>query len=181
MSCAKCALREKAFSIYNNPIVLCGFLTAYRMTEKRKDSTSGIVYFILDESGRIKIGYTKNEETLKKRIELFQCGNAESLNVIGFFNSIDASRSERILHIFFSKYHLLGEWFDYYKLLRDGMGSVLDSLIDERVRVLEDIESIENRLEVENDPSYNFYIEHQVQFVALKKKELLKSGEVGCS
>lgn len=73
-----------------------------------------MVYFILDESNkRVKIGITKNGDSLKRRLAELQVGNSHGLKIIAAVVTRDKRDEylERMLHAEFNRYHIRGEWF----------------------------------------------------------------------
>lgn len=58
-----------------------------------------------------KIGYTKNKQTLKKRIKQLQTGNPNKIKMVDFFKSYHGRKVETTLHNIYSTRRLEGEWF----------------------------------------------------------------------
>lgn len=70
------------------------------------------VYFIADESGRVKIGMSDNAH---KRLEDLQTANADELTIVREIpcdNMGEAMILEDNLHSIFGDYHVRGEWYD---------------------------------------------------------------------
>jgi len=61
------------------------------------------------DDGNIKIGYTKDPETLKKRLDTLQIGAPDLLHIIGTAKGTQSD--EKLLHRKFFVYQLHGEWF----------------------------------------------------------------------
>lgn len=67
------------------------------------------------ESGHVKIGWTKDDRTLRSRKNTLQIGQPFKLSVI---RTIDAPRwAEAWLHGFFSGVQASGEWFEYQETM----------------------------------------------------------------
>jgi len=58
-----------------------------------------------------KIGFTKNKNTLKKRVKQLQTGNPNKIKMVNFFNSEHGRKIETTLHNLYSTKRLEGEWF----------------------------------------------------------------------
>lgn len=69
---------------------------------------SGYVYFVREQDGPVKIGWTAKDPEL--RLRSMQTGNPRRLELLGTVRGTLAT--EAILHDRFSRYHLVGEWFD---------------------------------------------------------------------
>lgn len=122
-----------------------------------------MIYFIhAAEANRVKIGYTKNQESLKLRMAALQTGSPFPLYLIGAMNG--DRRMERGLHDFFDKDRVSGEWFDLspglagYILFKCGPGfceshlntyknSEIEDLCSSIDRAINDLVSIERRRE----------------------------------
>lgn len=71
-----------------------------------------MVYFVQATTLRyIKIGYTRNFESLKTRLTMLQTGCPDKLNLIGIINNVDAA-FEYSLHSMFKDSNIRGEWFE---------------------------------------------------------------------
>ena len=76
-----------------------------------QDDNRGYIYLISDESGRVKIGITKN--MIEERVNQLQTGNAEKLTVLFLSNPVyHYEEIEAKAHEKFSSAHIRGEWFD---------------------------------------------------------------------
>jgi hypothetical protein len=75
---------------------------------------SAWVYYVDDDRGRIKIGYSLNPWN---RIKEFQTVNPEA--EINVMESVESRDVEWIRHRQFEKEHLAGEWFQKSDRLRD--------------------------------------------------------------
>ncbi len=75
---------------------------------------SGYVYFIREEGGAVKIGYTHE---LDKRLRALQTANPRLLAVLGIVAGERALEGK--LHRRFIASHIRGEWFDYSEDLAD--------------------------------------------------------------
>lgn len=75
----------------------------------------GYVYFI-SNGQYCKIGHAID---LKKRIDTLQCGSPYKLEIIKTLKSIDYINLENQLHNLFSKYRVLGEWYDILFLFKE--------------------------------------------------------------
>ena len=70
-----------------------------------------MIYFIQSgKDGPIKIGYTKDENSLHSRVGSVQCKTLGSLVILGAFDG-DKKR-EKEIHVKFSMYRIGGEWFE---------------------------------------------------------------------
>lgn len=86
---------------------------------------SGHIYFLTDESGAVKIGFTTQ---LQKRIKSLSAGSKSKLTVWG--HVAGTREHERALHDLLSDYRLNGEWFRVSdstrlivkKVLKEGVG-----------------------------------------------------------
>jgi predicted GIY-YIG superfamily endonuclease len=77
----------------------------------------GIVYFIKNEDGFIKIGRTTN---LKRRLRELNCGVSHELIVEKYFELKHYKKVEKSLHNLYSYYKVRGEWYNITKnMLRD--------------------------------------------------------------
>ena len=75
-----------------------------------KEDGRGYIYILQDESGRIKIGVTKN--MIEQRVNDLQTGNAEKISVVYLSNPVyQYENIEAAAHQKFSSYHIRGEWF----------------------------------------------------------------------
>ena len=59
-----------------------------------------------------KIGFTKNKNTLKKRVKQLQTGNPNKIKMVEFFGSEHGRKLETTLHNIYSSKRLEGEWFE---------------------------------------------------------------------
>ncbi len=100
------------------------FLQTYRLYESRKNPIfslfsenvqSGYVYIIRKEnSTHYKIGWT-SDSNIEKRCKNLQTGSPEKLFVTGYFPA-SSQKTEKVIHKYFSKYHITGEWFNLTKI-----------------------------------------------------------------
>lgn len=75
-----------------------------------------MIYFVQsNNSGPIKIGYTKNKYSVHKRLGSIQVGSSEPLKLLGLING--SRKDEQLLHKKFHVYQLHGEWFQPSKTL----------------------------------------------------------------
>jgi hypothetical protein len=103
-TCLKCGavLTDK-----NDPalsLIYGGFCTP--CSKAYAQQYGGKVYFLGDQSGRVKIGSTGRR--VKQRKRECQTGNAENLVELG---CITGKFSESTIHRLFAKFHIRGEWF----------------------------------------------------------------------
>ena len=75
---------------------------------KGQKQKPGYVYVIIDESQRIKLGYSNDADI---RLHELQIGNAEQLRVYQRLHVQDMVQAEKSLHILFAPWHIRGEWF----------------------------------------------------------------------
>lgn len=104
--------------------VLHEFIRERKKTRKDKDSYSkeleaedmltpdfvGWVYFIADDCGSVKIGWTSRP--LDKRLKEHQCGSGQPLRYLAYFDGTE--QQERCLHVRFAEYRKMDagtEWF----------------------------------------------------------------------
>lgn len=59
-----------------------------------------------------KIGYTRNKNTLKKRVKQLQTGNPNKIRMIDNFETEHGRKVEITLHQIYSMKRLEGEWFE---------------------------------------------------------------------
>ena len=71
----------------------------------------GLIYLIIDESGRTKIGKS-DESNLKHRMSKHQCGNAEELKIAAIWKCVNPHGKELEIHRTFMDKRIRGEWFD---------------------------------------------------------------------
>jgi len=77
------------------------------------NSRGGMIYFIQDERGPIKIGYTRSAPY--KRLKSLQTSNPNKLTLLGVMEG--GLKDEEELHYKFNSIRLFGEWFKpSYKL-----------------------------------------------------------------
>ena len=75
---------------------------------------NGIIYLIecvKDYDVEYKIGYSKNEQSLKNRLKALQTGNPGKLKIINKFHTNFNRKVETILHTTYSYKKMEGEWF----------------------------------------------------------------------
>jgi hypothetical protein len=75
----------------------------------------GYIYLfksISEHENLYKIGYTKNKNTLKKRVKQLQTGNPNKIKMVNYFESYHGRKIETTLHNIYSTRRLEGEWFD---------------------------------------------------------------------
>ena len=65
-----------------------------------------------DYETRYKIGYSRNDSTLKKRIKAIQTGNSGKCTICEKFLSNHGRKVETTLHNIYSFKRKEGEWFD---------------------------------------------------------------------
>lgn len=70
----------------------------------------GVIYFISDNNGAVKIGYTK--KMLNHRLRELQTGNKNTLTILGSIRTMKVENMEKDLHETFKDYLIRGEWFD---------------------------------------------------------------------
>jgi len=77
-----------------------------------------MIYFIQSGSaGPIKIGYTRDRDSIQKRMYHLQNAQPVELNLI--FTIEGTKKDEANLHARFKKYHIRGEWFKASRALLD--------------------------------------------------------------
>jgi len=87
-----------------------------------KFKVSQWVYFIISgANNKIKIGLTR---CLLKRVRELQTGNPQQLEIIGYIETDDMYKLERIFHKYLADSRISGEWFDLsvgdvYSILED--------------------------------------------------------------
>jgi hypothetical protein len=71
-----------------------------------------MIYYMVEKpfTNRVKIGYTRNNITLKNRLSQLQIGNPTKLEIIGVMDGNYVM--ERKLHKILSDYRLESEWFE---------------------------------------------------------------------
>ena len=106
----------------------------------------GTIYFIREEDGPIKIGYTGNN--IKSRLSQLQTSNAKQLLVLTTVKG--DMKDEKMLHARFSPYHITGEWFKPSKELLDYIYP-LSSKIQELIKVEFPIDLRAKLIEIEKE------------------------------
>jgi len=106
----------------------------------------GTIYFIREEDGPIKIGYTGN--SIKSRLSQLQTSNAKQLLVLT--TAKGDIKDEKMLHARFSPYHITGEWFEPSKELLDYIYP-LSSKIQELIKVEFPIDLRAKLIEIEKE------------------------------
>ena len=70
-----------------------------------------MIYFIQEEeTSNIKIGYSKNIDSINRRVHDLQTGNSNCLVLLGYCNG--TIENERYLHFAFRESNIRGEWFN---------------------------------------------------------------------
>ena len=75
----------------------------------------GYIYLIeanCDYDTQYKIGYSRNEDTLRKRLKAIQTGNPGKCSICEKFKSVHGRKIETTLHNIYKYNRLNGEWFD---------------------------------------------------------------------
>lgn len=72
----------------------------------------GVVYFIRDGVGAVKIGFTSDSP--EKRLAALQTSNPNRLELVGFFPARKCD--ETTIHRYFRRHRLRGEWFNESEL-----------------------------------------------------------------
>lgn len=75
----------------------------------------GYIYLIEavgDYDTKYKIGFSKNDETLKRRLKAIQTGNPNKCSICEKFNSEHGRKVETSLHNLYSNKRKEGEWFE---------------------------------------------------------------------
>ena len=67
----------------------------------------GIIYFIQNSRGQVKIGWTGGEP--ERRLKQLQTAEAEDVHLIGWMEG--SERQESALHVRFAAFRMRGEWF----------------------------------------------------------------------
>lgn len=83
----------------------------HRYLRTKQEATScGVVYFVTDGSGFVKIGRTSGD--IAKRISAMQTSNPRKLKLIGTIKTDDAMEIESAIHVTLAhRRHEIGEWF----------------------------------------------------------------------
>jgi len=89
------------------------------------------IYLLRSESGRYKIGITKN---LKNRIRSLQTGNDEKIILIESYQSKYANKIEIALHNLYNYSNTIGEWFE----LR----------LEDEINFIDNCKKIENNIKI---------------------------------
>lgn len=69
-----------------------------------------MIYFIQDESGPVKIGWTSDRKRPTERLIGLQAGNPRTLSLLGVVSG--TLEDEAQLHAQFEHAHIRGEWFN---------------------------------------------------------------------
>ena len=106
-----------------------------RRVLREPGTASGWLYFITDESARVKVGAARRNP--RHRLVQLQNGNAERLTISAAIQVDDVFGVERDVHIRLAPYRCRpgGEWFD-----NSGghVSRALDTIIDEQAQFLSD-------------------------------------------
>ena len=100
--------------------------------------TEGFIYFIQEEeTGRIKIGFS--EKHPKGRLQDFQTGNSNKLNLIGYIEG--TYEDETILHQEFSEERIRkdNEWFKSSPRLEKRIKEMLEKFYENKKSEIEDL------------------------------------------
>lgn len=89
---------------------------------------AGVIYFIGDEQGRVKIGFTIS---LKARLHALQVSAASKLAVLA--TMVGTKGDEASLHAEFSGQRLSGEWFNLSPSLRERIDQIGRATEDDEV------------------------------------------------
>jgi hypothetical protein len=95
-----------------------------------------LIYFISNEEGYIKIGYTNN---LKQRLQSLKTGSSSKIYLCGFINS-GTYKMEQELHKKFRYLKKQGEWFI--------CDESLSSYINDNSDMMAEIENVDGRIYV---------------------------------
>lgn len=76
--------------------------------KRRKTMEETDLYFITDGCGNYKIGVSKN---VLVRMHELNAGNPNILRIVKLYNNIDARKTEKRLHLYFSEKKIHREWF----------------------------------------------------------------------
>jgi len=108
-----------------------------------------MIYFIqVGLRGPIKIGYSKNEEAVKTRLETLQIGSHKQLNLMAYGTGSRSDESK--LHKKFEKFRINGEWFKpsmelnrfikrYYKVIKKRNAQIKAKLEELNNKTLKEI------------------------------------------
>ena len=82
-----------------------------------QEAASGLVYVVRQRNtSKFKIGWTEkkeaqtNEDSVLNRVAQLQTGNADPIDIIGYFRA-SSMRTEKTIHEKFDDVRLTGEWF----------------------------------------------------------------------
>ena len=81
-----------------------------------------MIYFVQGQKSKlVKIGYSRNKDTFKKRLSQLQCQNADKLVVL---RTMAGERlTERALHLKHKRARVQGEWFKFSASLKRDIAS----------------------------------------------------------
>lgn len=96
------------------------------------------VYLIRGNDGKYKIGIGKDP---RKRIGQLQTGNPDRLEIIGVYESENASKIESTLHNRYAHVRNVGEWFDL-SVTEEANFIEICRTIDESIKYLKKMENI---------------------------------------
>lgn len=115
--------KEGARGDVNFPICIeCGYhVTSTMHRYEYHIRGSGLIYFVQqDVTLAVKIGYTDDLETLKRRVKSLRTSSPYRLRLVHLWEG-DIYR-ERALHRHFAAYRLRGEWFRPCEAIADFIG-----------------------------------------------------------
>lgn len=91
----------------------------------------GIVYFIKEENGYIKIGHTNGD--VYNRLKQLQTANPRKLSVVRILEIENSQALERSFHEIFKDERICGEWFDISESDVDECFSILKEILPEKI------------------------------------------------
>lgn len=96
-------LKDEASKLYS--------LEPFKKDFENQNSHQPCVYFIRNNVGRVKIGFTHN---IKQRLNTLRSSSGDDLEILYTYrpNNIRVNQLENRLHIHFAKQRLFGEWFN---------------------------------------------------------------------
>ena len=96
-----------------------------------------MIYFLENGHKEVKIGYTKNKNTLITRVGNLQIGSATPLKLIALYKGDKVD--EKRLHSEYVRQHIGGEWFRYSSDMANRPNNLLDGNCGEGLLILLDL------------------------------------------
>ena len=88
------------------------FYLLFENENAKKINGKGFVYLVRHgNSSKVKVGWTRTEKGVEGRLRSMQTGNPELLTILSYFR-VSSSKTEKMIHFYFEKKRIRGEWFE---------------------------------------------------------------------